>query len=162
MPWRRATNCAIPPLAGSILLRWAQDDKSADSDADHTRIGGSLLEPDRRQWQGPGRTRTLPCVSSDHRPHMVEVPRDFAFALLSDPLIPSEPAKLCIATILCDLLAVLGGDSWTAGPLDQLEPGAQCHTPWICEWKCRRQNDSLMFSGRGNAQMAVRRNVRNQ
>lgn len=106
--------------------------------------------------RGPGH------LSSDHRPYIVEVLRDFAFALLLYPLIASEVAKLRMTTVTSGLLAILCGGSRTAGPLDQLEPSVECHTPWICEWKCRGQNDSLMFSGRGNAQMGVSGNVRDQ
>lgn len=100
--------------------------------------------------------------SSDHRAHQIEVSRDFTFALLLQPLISSEPAEPRVATLQRDPIVILGGVWWTAGPLDQLEPSTQRYTPWICEWKCRRQNDSLMFSGRGYAQMRVRENVRYQ
>ena len=123
---RGVTLATLVKSAGGVVRRWPGP--------------GGLTVAGIRRSPGP-RHRT-----SDHGPNIVEVLRDFAFALLLYLLISSESVKLRLTTVsVSSLFAILWCGSRTAGPLDQLEPGVQCHTPWICDCECRGQNDSLMF-----------------
>lgn len=103
----------------------------------------------------PGTHRVCAHVSSDHRPHPIEVFGDLTFTLLLDPLISSEAAKLPMATLPSQLVAIFSGGDGAASPPDQLEPSVERHASWECEWKCRRQNDSFVISGRTNARMWI-------
>lgn len=136
MPWRRATNCAIPPLAGSILPSRSRDAKSVEGDAEHSA-----------QTAARGVGGGQPSASDDGS-DVTEIANCITFALFAYPLFSSERAHTLAAALLNQLAALLRGGCRSARPADQTQSGAQRQTTWKGEWKCRRQNDSFVFSGR--------------
>lgn len=141
MPWRRATNCAIPPLARSILPRWGRQNKSGEGDARHSR--GSVA----RTPEIPRHRR------SDEGPDQAEIANDVAVAHLADALVSRIRTQPGVISARVPLAAHLGAGCRSACPPDELHSGAQRPAAGPGEWKCGCHNDSSDFYGRRDLQM---------
>src|SRR5699024_8040397 len=144
MPWRRATNCAIPPLACTILPRWGCQNKSGEGDARHSRGSVARIPEIARHRR------------SDEGPDLSEVARDIPVAQLADALVSRIRTQPGVVSARLPLAAHLGAGGRSAGPPDELHSGAQRPTAGQGEWKCGCHNDSSGIYGRRDLQMGRR------